>query len=127
MAGGKTIDPKAGLSDKLRSMNAAMAAGEVLPSGEEGELEEGEVLVQFEISAIAVLEDVGKVPVKLLRIGDISKTVKFPPFSLSICPGKGEGGHGGWDWDRGRGLCGDPHCSHFSTWRDRAGGGGGGD
>ena len=118
MAGGKTVDPKAGLSDKLRSMNAAMAAGEELPSGEEGELGEGEVLVQFEISAIAVLEDAGKVPVKLFRNGDVSKRVNFLHFWLLTGPGNGEGGHGGWDGDRRRGLCGNPQCCHFWPRRD---------
>jgi hypothetical protein len=75
MAGSKKVDSKALLNDKLLKMNAMMAAGEELPSGEEGELEDGQCLVQFNQTAIAVLEGVGKVTVKLLRVGDTSKEV----------------------------------------------------
>ena len=79
MGGGKKVDPNALISDKLKRMNEAMMSGETMPSGEEWELEEGASLVQFEMKAIAVLEDVGKVTVKLVRVGNCSGSVIFSP------------------------------------------------
>lgn len=75
MCGSRKVDAKALLNDKLLKMNAMMAAGEELPSGEEGELEDGQCLVQFNATSLAVLEDVGEVTARLLRIGDTSKEV----------------------------------------------------
>ena len=78
MGGSKKVNPDALLSDKLLQLNAAMQAGEALPSGEEWELEEGQSLVQFLNTAMAVLEGDGKAMVKLLRIGDLSNAVSHP-------------------------------------------------
>ena len=89
MGGSKKVDPNALISDKLKSMNAAMAAGETLASIDEQELEPGHCVVEFESASMAVMEDVGKFLVKLVRRGDATKPARV---KLDTIDGSAEAG-----------------------------------
>ena len=77
MGGSKKVDPNALISDRLKSMNEALVAGGALPEIDENDFGDGKCVVEFEKSSTAVMEDQGTFNIKLLRLGDTSKAVRF--------------------------------------------------
>lgn len=66
MAGGKKVDPKANMSDKLKSMCEAIEKGESI-TDEKVDTEPDKTTIEFSTSAIAVMEDVGTFKVYVTR------------------------------------------------------------
>ena len=72
MAGGKKVDPRARMSDKLKGSYESFSKGktEKLSSHEPGKC-----YIEFQTDAISVLENAGKFPVTLVRSGDTGSEV----------------------------------------------------
>ena len=77
MAGGKKVDPKANMSDKLKNMYEAVAEGKEMPEFDESEIEAEKSTIEFSTTATAVMENVGKFYIVIRRYGKSTNEVKI--------------------------------------------------
>ena len=77
MGGAKKVDPKARLSDKLKSMYEAVGDPKEMAAIEEIEVEAGKSVIEFLTTATAVMEDVGKFNITVSRYGNTSIEAKI--------------------------------------------------
>ena len=73
MAGGKKVDPKRGMSEKLKDGYASI--GKAKPQANKEASTTGKATIEFQIEDISVLENAGRFPIYLVRTGDSSEEV----------------------------------------------------
>ena len=78
MAGGRKVDPKARMSDKLKGSYETFSRGkerlDVPSSGQQSTAGKG--VIEFQTDAISVLENAGKFAITVVRSGDISSEME---------------------------------------------------
>ena len=90
MGGSKKIDPKSRMSDKLKQMYEAVAEGKEMPGQkDETELESGKSIIEFNTTATAVMEDIGKFNILVSRLG---KTTNEARIKLDTMDGSADEG-----------------------------------
>ena len=77
MAGGKKVDPKARMSEKLKGSYEFFSKGEMKSTSTEPQtIADAKGLVEFQTDAISVMENAGRFPITIVRRGDSREEVK---------------------------------------------------
>ena len=76
MAGGKKVDPKARMSDKLKDSYSSLGKNKKASNLDSVIDTSGKATVEFQTDAISVLENAGKFPITICRSGDPTETLE---------------------------------------------------